>query len=95
MTKKWLHVTIKRPIVRLDKRLPVNHNFLGGTEIIISTKERIKKEALSLFAKKGYYGTSISDIAKAVGITKSSLYSHYLGKDELFLDVYNTFVLAL
>lgn len=62
--------------------------------IIISTKERIKKEALSLFTKKGYYGTSISDIAKAVGITKSSLYSHYMGKDELFLDVYNTYVLA-
>ncbi len=56
--------------------------------IIISTKERIKKEALSLFAQKGYYGTSMSDIADAVGITKSSLYSHFTGKDELFLAVY-------
>lgn len=65
----------------------VAKTFKGGTVIIISTKERIKKEALSLFAKKGYYGTSINDIADAVGITKSSFYSHYSGKDELFLAV--------
>ena len=28
------------------------------------------------------------DIAEAVGITKATLYSHYTGKDELFLDVF-------
>ncbi len=53
----------------------------------MSTKEAIKEKALSLFARKGYYGTSISDITDAVGITKSSLYSHYKSKDELFLAV--------
>lgn len=58
----------------------------GG--IIISSKDKIKKASLSLFVRRGYYGTSMRDIAEAVGITKATLYSHYSGKDELFLDVF-------
>ena len=63
----------------------------GGTRII-STKERIKQIALALFSKRGYYGTSMSDIADAVGIVKASLYSHYSGKDDLFLAVTEDFM---
>ncbi|WLR57417.1 TetR/AcrR family transcriptional regulator [Mesobacillus subterraneus] len=49
--------------------------------------DRINKEALNLFAERGYYGTSLSMIAKAVGIRKSSIYAHYNSKDELFISV--------
>ena len=49
--------------------------------------DRINQEALILFAEKGYYGTSLSMIANAVGIRKSSIYAHYNSKDELFLSV--------
>lgn len=47
----------------------------------------INQEALILFAEKGYYGTSLSMIANAVGIRKSSIYAHYNSKDELFISV--------
>lgn len=53
-----------------------------------STKEIIKKTALSIFAQKGYYGTTMKDIAKLVGIKTPSLYSHFSGKEELFFSVY-------
>lgn len=59
---------------------------------IISTKERIKQIAMVLFSKRGYYGASMGDIADAVGIVKASLYSHYSGKDELFLAVAEDFL---
>ncbi|MBS8263775.1 TetR/AcrR family transcriptional regulator [Mesobacillus boroniphilus] len=49
--------------------------------------DRINQEALILFAEKGYYGTSLSMIANAVGIRKSSIYAHYNSKDELFIAV--------
>lgn len=65
-----------------------NFHYLKGELTIISTKDNIRKEALALFAKKGYYGTSMSEIADAVGINKASLYSHYLGKEALFLAVF-------
>ena len=53
-----------------------------------STKEKIKKVALSLFARKGYEGTTMNDIAKLVGIKTPSLYAHFNGKEELFFSVY-------
>ena len=47
------------------------------------TKERILETALELFAQRGYLGTSMSDIAARLGITKAALYKHYAGKQEI------------
>ena len=47
------------------------------------TKERILEAALELFAEKGYLGSSMSDIANRLGITKGALYKHYAGKQEI------------
>ena len=47
------------------------------------TKERILETALELFAQSGYLGTSMSDIAGALGITKGALYKHYASKQEI------------
>ena len=48
-----------------------------------NTRERILETALELFAKKGYLGTSMSDIAAQLGITKAALYKHYAGKQAI------------
>ncbi len=50
----------------------------------LGTKERIIEEALELFSKKGYAGTSIKEIASAVSIKDSSLYKHFKSKKEIF-----------
>ena len=47
------------------------------------TKNRILETALALFAQSGYLGTSMSDIAGELGITKGALYKHYAGKQEI------------
>ena len=47
------------------------------------TKERSMETALALFAQSGYLGTSMSDIAKQLGITKAALYKHYASKQEI------------
>lgn len=52
------------------------------------TKDKIIAAALSLFAKNGYEGTSLTDIAKAVGIQKPSIYNHFKSKEEIFITVY-------
>ncbi len=49
----------------------------------MSTKERILDAALSLFAQNGYDGTSVEQIANAVGIKAPSLYKHYRGKEDI------------
>ena len=54
-----------------------------------STREEILNESLDLFAKKGYYGTSMREIAKAVGIKGSSIYNHFNGKEDIFGQLFN------
>ncbi|MEY9869629.1 AcrR family transcriptional regulator [Peribacillus sp. B2I2] len=49
--------------------------------------DEIKKAALKYFSIHGYEGTSLSQIAEEVGIRKQSIYSHFKGKDDLFLSV--------
>lgn len=49
--------------------------------------ETIKQASLTLFAQHGYDGTSLALIAEQVGIKKQSIYSHFNGKDDLFLNV--------
>lgn len=46
-------------------------------------KETIKSVAIGLFFKKGYFATSISDIASGCGIQKASIYYHYPSKEDL------------
>ena len=48
-----------------------------------NTKERILEEALKLFSISGYMGTSMNDIAAALGVTKAALYKHYTSKQEI------------
>lgn len=49
----------------------------------MTTKERIADEALTLFAAKGFRGTTVKDIADAVGIKDASLYKHFKSKKEI------------
>ncbi len=48
-----------------------------------STRDRIFKEAVGLFASKGFNGTSMRDLAKQTGIKESSIYNHFKGKESI------------
>ncbi|MEK3981757.1 TetR/AcrR family transcriptional regulator [Paenibacillus sp. FSL K6-3166] len=49
--------------------------------------KEIKDIALKCFTTHGYEGASLSQIAEQVGMKKQSLYAHFKGKDDLFLQV--------
>jgi len=51
------------------------------------TAQRIQEVALRLFAEKGYDATTLSEIASIIGIKKPSIYAHFPGKMELFLEI--------
>lgn len=52
-----------------------------------SVKQDIGKAAMACFLKYGLEKTTLEDIAKAAGMTKSSLFYYYRNKEALFLEV--------
>jgi len=52
-----------------------------------TTRERIRREAAGLFRRKGFNGTSMAELAAAVGVTKSSLYHHFPSKQALLSEI--------
>lgn len=48
------------------------------------TKERILDEALRQFSQKGYDGTNIRELTASLGLVKSSMYKHFMSKEEIW-----------
>jgi AcrR family transcriptional regulator len=49
-------------------------------------RSELTRTAARLFAEKGYHGTSIGDLAKAMGVQKGSLYAHISSKEDLLYE---------
>ena len=49
-------------------------------------REALTREAARLFAERGFHGTSMGDLADALGVQKGSLYSLTGSKQELLFD---------
>jgi TetR/AcrR family transcriptional regulator, cholesterol catabolism regulator len=49
-------------------------------------REELTRQAARLFAQKGYHGTSIGEIADALGVQKVSLYAHISSKQDLLYE---------
>ena len=52
------------------------------------TEQFIIEKVSELFNKKGFSGTSLSDLEKATGLTKGSIYSNFKDKEEVSLKVF-------
>ena len=49
------------------------------------TRERIITSAARVFARKGYHGASLDEVAADAGLTKGAVYWHFQSKADLFL----------
>jgi AcrR family transcriptional regulator len=53
---------------------------------VSARRNELTREAARLFAQKGYHGTSIGEIAEAMGVQKGSLYAHIQSKQDLLYE---------
>ena len=56
-----------------------------------ATVARILTATTRLFVAHGYHGTSIAAIAKATGVTKGAIYTHFSSKEDLLLTLIKKF----
>jgi AcrR family transcriptional regulator len=47
-------------------------------------RAKIEKAALRLFIQRGFYGTSVRDIAEAAGVSLGNIYNYFPNKEQLF-----------
>jgi AcrR family transcriptional regulator len=48
-------------------------------------REQLLNVALEVFARQGFHGTAMNDVAEAAGVTKPVLYQHFQSKRQLYL----------
>jgi AcrR family transcriptional regulator len=48
-------------------------------------REQILDVAVEAFARNGFHGTSMNDVAEAAGVTKPVLYQHFNSKQDLYI----------
>lgn len=62
-------------------------SYVPETERSKNTRAVILDTALKIASRDGIDGLTIGELAKAVGMSKSGLFAHFGGKDQLQLDV--------
>jgi AcrR family transcriptional regulator len=50
-------------------------------------RNELTRQAARLFAEQGYHGTSMEDLASAMGVQKGSLYAHVRSKEDLLDEI--------
>jgi AcrR family transcriptional regulator len=69
--------------VLLDLALSVRRHAVRPRD---DTGSRILMESIQLFAARGYAGTSMREIAAAVGIQPASIYGHFSSKQQILAE---------
>ena len=51
-------------------------------------RERILRAAIKVFARKGFYATKVSEIAKAAGVADGTIYLYFKNKDDVLISIF-------
>src|SRR5918911_1223192 len=55
------------------------------------TRQELVAAATRVFAREGFHGASLDQIAREAGYSTGAIYWHFEGKDDLFLAVYEDY----
>src|ERR1700678_2955126 len=66
--------------------LPEATGFMNKGE---QTRKKIVEAAAPIFNKRGYKGSSLSDLMEATGLKKGGIYRHFTSKEELAAEAFD------
>ncbi|MFH1437426.1 MAG: TetR/AcrR family transcriptional regulator [Pseudomonadota bacterium] len=52
-------------------------------------RQRILSSAVRVFSKKGFYSTSIKEIARAASVADGTIYLYFKNKDDILISIFN------
>ncbi|WP_240375493.1 TetR/AcrR family transcriptional regulator [Bacillus piscicola] len=87
-------LTNREVLYRIDKVKKPNGSVMTKWSWIARDKTAMEKQesiilaALKLFSEKGYFSTSVQDIATYCGISKGSFYKYFKSKEDLLIEVF-------
>ncbi|MBV8658908.1 MAG: TetR/AcrR family transcriptional regulator [Burkholderiales bacterium] len=62
----------------------------GDSPEPVDTRDRVLESAARVFARKGYLGASLDEVAADAGLTKGAVYWHFKSKSDLFFALLNS-----
>src|SRR6266508_342447 len=65
---------------------PPERTIVSLHRTVSTRRSELTREAARLFAERGYHGTSIGDLAEALGVQKATLYAHIQSKQDLLYE---------
>jgi len=68
---------------RRTRGRPAERSTRGGDK-----RERILDAAVRVFARKGFYATRVSEVARAAGVADGTIYLYFKSKDELLVSLF-------
>lgn len=78
--KSAVETTKQERLVRTPGRRPLTE---GDAD---DTRQTIRRHAIRLFNERGYPSVSMDDIAESAQLTRATLYYHYRGKADIFVE---------
>jgi len=59
----------------------------SGSKLALDRRQHIMDAASEVFAEKGYYATTIADLATKAGVAKGTIYWYFENKDSILLSI--------
>jgi TetR/AcrR family transcriptional regulator, fatty acid metabolism regulator protein len=81
MSESSLSGRPKRP--KRPPAKPAEKKRKGGDK-----RDRILRAAVKVFARHGFHGTRVSDVAKAAGVADGTIYLYFKSKDEVLVSLF-------
>lgn len=72
-----------RPADKRAEKKPADRKKKGGDK-----RDRILKAAVKVFARNGFHGTRVSDVARAAGVADGTIYLYFDSKDEVLVSLF-------
>ncbi len=68
--------------------MPNERPFSARSKRAPDKRERILRAAIRVFARKGFYATRVSEIAKAAGVADGTIYLYFKNKDDVLVSIF-------